>query len=953
LRWQEIERERETNRKRQKQTVVMLATTAAVRKVIQGDGRCRLLYNRQNGLLLSFRHTNALSPAKERIVTVLRASSSHSTWPRTTTIFSSRKDDLSDTISFSNRLPASSFTPSKRNSGYYFNSPYHQHREKFGFSLQSTTSGSSNLSRNRRKASYHWDSKMRFYPQYESRVFLSSSPPSSTPSSDTHTTEITGQNAPDYATQAKIPIPKSSPTLSTSSNPFASIDFKAILRGSLDMTHYLTKSLFRIIIHLPGNLLFFVTHPKERREKIAEMKEWIKKEVNHYWVGIKLLMADVKTARNLLKKTLQGSTLTRRERKQLLRTVSDLFRLVPMSMFLIIPFMEFALPFALKIFPNMLPSTFQDSLKNEESMKRELKTRIAMAEFFQETMEELVHEQKRIAANRKDGKDEPIDSIASKQEASASDMLKFLDLARKGEMVPPDAIIQYANYFQDDLTLDNMPRMQLINMCKYMSIPPYGSDPFLRFQLRHNIRMLKEDDQRILWEGIDSLTKMELREACQDRGMRSTGLSKEAYKRSLQQWLDLSVNKNVPISLLIMSRTFFLREEIISPAKAAASDETQSVTGLADAISGMDKEVLNEVILQVATSEEFKSDPDVRKIQLEVVRHQNEKIKEEQAERDAKKKKYTSEKEELQTIAPEKEIKDTFEEAMTNSDEAGRITKEEILDAIDVKVEELKEDLMEKAAEIEMGERELSPEEMESISQLLSADPVVKERKHLARIKQAMREEAESEKEVEGPERASTLTKNDKSNFEIDDSDKAASSIIEKLETEAAKEADELTSFSKQSELDSVNDHWKSDRADLIDENIPEEFANNNIGDPVVAMLKKRIESMVDKIELQLSDVQVKIGDKLHYLDKDMDGILSRVEMADVLSQVLKDLSFEEALEIADAMDENKDGVFTVQELIEWIETNQLVKFESEGRDAEMDKIMESQSNEKEDAKRE
>ena len=55
-----------------------------------------------------------------------------------------------------------------------------------------------------------------------------------------------------------------------------------------------------------------------------------------------------------------------------------------MSMFLLIPFMEFALPFALKIFPNMLPSTFQDSLKSEVDMKRELKSRIAMAEFFQE-----------------------------------------------------------------------------------------------------------------------------------------------------------------------------------------------------------------------------------------------------------------------------------------------------------------------------------------------------------------------------------------------------------------------------------------------------------------------------------------------------------------------------------------------------------------------------------------
>lgn len=792
---------------------------------------------------------------------------------------------------------------------------------------------------------------MRFYIQYESRAFLSASPSSSS-TSDSHTVESARQNTQGHATHAKIPIPKSSPTLSTSSNPFASIDFRAILKGSLDMAIYLTRRLFRIFTRLPGNVLFFVTNAKERREKIAEMKKWIKKEADHYWIGIKLLMADVKTARNLLRKTLQGSSLTRRERKQLLRTVSDLFRLVPMSMFLIIPFMEFALPFALKIFPNMLPSTFQDSLKSEESMKRELKTRIAMAEFFQETMEELAHEQKRIAANRKDGKDEPADSIASKQEASASDMLKFLDFARKGEMVPPDAIIQYANYFQDDLTLDNMPRMQLINMCKYMSIHPYGSDSFLRFQLRHRIRMLKEDDQRILWEGIDSLTKMELREACQDRGMRSTGLSKEAYKRSLQQWLDLSVNKNVPISLLIMSRTFFLQEEITSPAKAAASDETQSVTGLADAISGMDKEVLNEVILQVATSEEFKSDPDVRKIQLEVVTHQNEKIKEEQAERDAKKKKDTFEKEEFQTTTLD--IKDAAETAMNDSYEAGRITKEEILDAIDVKVEELKEDLMEKATEIEMGERELSPEEMESISQLLSADPVVKEREHLARIKLAIREKAESEKEVERRGSESNPTTYDKATFEIDDSDNAAASLVEKFETDYTKKPDKRTPFFEESELDYANDYLKSAKVDLIvDKDILEETTYDGPEDPVVARLKKRIESMVDKIELQLSDVQVKIGDKLHYLDKDMDGILSRVEMADVLSQVLKDLSFEEALEIADEMDENKDGVFTVQELIKWIETNQLVKFESEGRDAEMDKIMESQSNEKDDGNRE
>lgn len=518
----------------------------------------------------------------------------------------------------------------------------------------------------------------------------------------------------------------------------------------------------------------------------------------------------------------------------------------------------------------------------------------------------MATEQKRIAANRKEGStDESADCVASKQEASASDMLKFLDLARKGEMIPPDAIIQYANYFQDDLTLDNMPRMQLINMCRYMSVAPYGSDSFLRFQLRHSIRMLKEDDQRIIWEGIDSLTKMELREACQERGMRSTGLSREAYKKSLQQWLDLSVNKNVPISLLIMSRTFFLQEEIISPAKAAAADESQSVTGLADAISGMDKEVLNEVILQVATSEEKKSDPDVRKIQLEVVEHQNEKIKEEQAERDAKKtkkKKDASEKEEAETIAPEAEA--TTEAVASTMDDAGKMTKEEILDAIDDKVEELQEDLKQQAAEVDAGERDLSPEEMESISQLLSADPVVKEKESLARIKQAMQEEDESEEvsEAEAAETLSTTTVDEESALESTDSDKEAASIIEKMESEAAKEADESTKFTTESELGSADEQMESDKADDAEQNV-EEDSVEDAEDPVVARLKKKVESMVDKIELQISDVEVKIGDKMHYLDKDMDGILSREEMADVLVQVLKrDLSTEEALEIADEM---------------------------------------------------
>ena len=86
-----------------------------------------------------------------------------------------------------------------------------------------------------------------------------------------------------------------------------------------------------------------------------------------------MLWSDIKTSWSIIRRLLNGHTLSRRERRQLTRTTADLFRLVPFAFFVIVPFMELLLPVALKVFPNMLPSTFQDNLKKEENMKRELK----------------------------------------------------------------------------------------------------------------------------------------------------------------------------------------------------------------------------------------------------------------------------------------------------------------------------------------------------------------------------------------------------------------------------------------------------------------------------------------------------------------------------------------------------------------------------------------------------
>lgn len=48
-------------------------------------------------------------------------------------------------------------------------------------------------------------------------------------------------------------------------------------------------------------------------------------------------------------------------------------RLVPFAVFIVIPFMELLLPIALKLFPNMLPSTYES--KTQE-VKKKQRTRV-------------------------------------------------------------------------------------------------------------------------------------------------------------------------------------------------------------------------------------------------------------------------------------------------------------------------------------------------------------------------------------------------------------------------------------------------------------------------------------------------------------------------------------------------------------------------------------------------
>ncbi len=93
-------------------------------------------------------------------------------------------------------------------------------------------------------------------------------------------------------------------------------------------------------------------------------------------------------------------------------------------------------------------------------------------------------------------------------------VIDFVEKARQGEPIPKESVMRIAKLFQDELTLANVGRPQLVSMCQYMGLQAYGADSFMRFQLRNKLRTIQDDDRRILWEGIDSLNTLELRDAC-------------------------------------------------------------------------------------------------------------------------------------------------------------------------------------------------------------------------------------------------------------------------------------------------------------------------------------------------------------------------------------------------------------------------------------------------------
>ncbi|XP_041757211.1 LETM1 domain-containing protein LETM2, mitochondrial-like isoform X2 [Coregonus clupeaformis] len=288
-------------------------------------------------------------------------------------------------------------------------------------------------------------------------------------------------------------------------------------------------------------------------------------ELKHYYNGFRLLGIDTKIAGRMVWRLLHGQLLSRRERRRLMRTCADLFRLLPFMVFIIVPFMEFLLPVFLKLFPEMLPSTFETETKKEEKQKKGLAAKLELAKFLQETIAEMAKRNKTKALT----------------EDETQRFSTYVQKVRHtGEQPTTKDIVKFSKLFEDELTLEHLERPQLVALCKLLELQPIGTNNLLRFQLMRQLRTIKADDEVIATEGVPAMSVSELQAVCRSRGMRSLGLTTDQLRQQMQQWLDLHLKENVPPSLLLLSRAMYLTDikpiiPIIPPVPKLEAEEVR------------------------------------------------------------------------------------------------------------------------------------------------------------------------------------------------------------------------------------------------------------------------------------------------------------------------------------------------------------------------------------------
>jgi LETM1 and EF-hand domain-containing protein 1 len=274
--------------------------------------------------------------------------------------------------------------------------------------------------------------------------------------------------------------------------------------------------------------------PQPGDSKLKHYKNVAVEGLRHLYHGFRLFGVNTRLAWKYTKRLRTGVALTRRERLLLERATLDLLRLVPFSFFIIVPFAEFLLPVALKMFPGLIPSTFETESQGRTAAFRSamatMKARNRLTEHMTTTVvalypqhAEIVH---RAACN---------DSLNVRQIRSMA-YLCAKDQPLGLHQLPPEILFALAVSIGVDKFYDRL-------------VPKRFLVARLRKDIINRYRKVHEDDYSLDSEGMGDLSLEELVKANQMRGMRWTE-SKDTLALQLEWWVQLSKDPKVPYNAL-------------------------------------------------------------------------------------------------------------------------------------------------------------------------------------------------------------------------------------------------------------------------------------------------------------------------------------------------------------------------------------------------------------------
>jgi len=433
---------------------------------------------------------------------------------------------------------------------------------------------------------------------------------------------------------------------------------------ALVATRRILKSIGKVVVA-------FVRDPKVAIEWKNDMKEALVHMVKWVGTGLRLFRKNCGAAFYLTKKAAKGYRLSIRERKLLVKTTADCLKIIPFSFFIIVPAAEVLLPFALRLFPNMLPSTFNEVKYDSSTLARKYKAKKGMAEFWQQVVSE------RAEAIMKDDEHQ--------YHNRAAELQAFQEKLIEGKAFPSiKEVLRFSNLFKEELTIDSMTPKQLKAMSQMLGLRSFTLTMHTQLQLRHHITNLRREDREMLWEGLEHMKRHELLESCQKRAIRCHDTTDDEMRRDLARWLECSANRKIPTTLLLWIQSFYLSGcEAAEGIKGHDAQPSEFVASNLSSIKDPEDMKPAEVFKDVAGRQ--KANAESIKGRLENVEHEIEQVIEEEkrkssiTEEQAAKADSASKEEKSK---PKADVSDILFDTM-DKDHDGVITRADFRDAIE------------------------------------------------------------------------------------------------------------------------------------------------------------------------------------------------------------------------------------------------------------------------------